>query len=126
MMRNASVTCSVVGAAADVEEVGRFAAVILDDVHRAHRQAGPVDQTADVAGQADVTQARLRGPQLGGVFFRSVAQLLQVGMAEQGVVVEGDLGVDGHARRRLSMHHQRIDLGEAAILLQIHLRQGRA
>ena len=39
----------LVGAAADVEEVRRLAAVILDDVHRAHRQAGAVDQAADVA-----------------------------------------------------------------------------
>ena len=29
-------------AAAAVEEVGRLAAVQLDDVHRGHRQAGPV------------------------------------------------------------------------------------
>ena len=29
----------LVGAAADVEEVGRLAAVVLDQVHRAHRQA---------------------------------------------------------------------------------------
>ena len=54
MMRKASVTCSLVGAAADVEEVRRLAAVQLDDVHRAHRQAGAVDQAADVAVELDV------------------------------------------------------------------------
>ena len=50
-----------VGAAADVEEVGRLAAVVLDQVHRAHRQAGAVDQAGDVAVQADVAKpARAR------------------------------------------------------------------
>jgi hypothetical protein len=58
-MRNASVTCSVFGAAADVQEVGRLAAVQLDDVHRAHRQPGAVDQAADVAVQFHVAQPRL-------------------------------------------------------------------
>ena len=47
-----------VGAAADVEEVGRLAAVQLDEVHRAHRQAGAVHQAADVA----VELARSSGP----------------------------------------------------------------
>src|SRR6056297_919131 len=36
-------------ATTDVQEVGRFATVILDDIHRAHRQSGTVDQAADVA-----------------------------------------------------------------------------
>ena len=38
-----------VGPAADVEEIGRLAAVQLDQVHGAHGQAGPVDQAADIA-----------------------------------------------------------------------------
>ena len=87
-------------AAADVEEVGRLAAVILDDVHRAHRQAGAVDQAADVAVQADVGQARLARSQLGRVLLVQIAQLLDLRMAEQGVVVERDLGVEGQHRRR--------------------------
>ena len=48
----------VVGAAADVEEVRRLAAVELDDVHRAHGEAGAVDEAADVA----VELARSSGP----------------------------------------------------------------
>ena len=44
------------GAAADVEEVGRRAAVQLDDVHRRHRQAGAVDHAADVAVELDVVE----------------------------------------------------------------------
>ena len=57
-MRNAFEHLVLVGAAADVEEVGRLAAVVLDQVHRAHRQAGAVDQAGDVAVEADVAQAR--------------------------------------------------------------------
>src|ERR1700731_3058544 len=38
----------LVGAAADVEEVGRRHAVELDDVHRGHGQAGAIDHAADV------------------------------------------------------------------------------
>ena len=37
------------GAAAHVQEVGRGAAVQLDDVHRRHGQAGAVHHAADVA-----------------------------------------------------------------------------
>ena len=59
----------LVGAAADVEEIGRLAAVVLDQVHRAHRQPRAIDQAGDVAVQADVAQAALRGPQLGRVFL---------------------------------------------------------
>ena len=57
-MRNAFEHLVLVRPAADVEEVGRLAAVVLDQVHRAHRQAGAVDQAADVAVEADVAQAR--------------------------------------------------------------------
>src|SRR5205085_303754 len=42
--------------ATDVEEVCRIAAVILDDVHCAHCQAGAIDQAADVAAEADEIQ----------------------------------------------------------------------
>ena len=63
------------GAAADVEEVGRLAAVELDDVHRRHRQAGAVDQAADVAVELDVAQVVLAGLELRRVFLVHVAQL---------------------------------------------------
>ena len=93
-MRKAFVTCSCVGAAADVEEVGRLAAVELDDVHRRHRQAGAVDQAADVAVELDVVEAELAGLDLERVFLVEVAQLDDVLVAEQRVVVEVHLGVE--------------------------------
>src|SRR5689334_934885 len=36
-------------AAADVEEVGRAGAEVLDDIHRGHGEAGAVDQAGDAA-----------------------------------------------------------------------------
>ena len=42
----------VLGAAADVEEVGRLAAGALDEVHGRHRQPGAVDHAADRAVEA--------------------------------------------------------------------------
>src|SRR5271169_152967 len=50
-----------VGAAADVEKVGRLGAVVLNDIHRSHRQARAVDHAADVAVEMDVTQIVLGG-----------------------------------------------------------------
>ena len=44
------------------------------------------------------------------------------GMAEQGVVVEGHLGVQRH-HVALGRHDQRVDLGQAAVLVQEDLAQ---
>ena len=82
------------GPAADVEEVGRLAAGALHEVHRRHRQAGAVDHAADrpvEVDEADVVAACLR---VRRILLVEVAQLLQVGVAGQGGVVEGDLRVE--------------------------------
>ena len=83
-----------VGAAADVEEVGRLAAGELDDVHGRHRQAGAVDHAADVAVELDVVEVELRGLDLERVLLVEVAQRGEVRVAEEGVVVEVHLGVE--------------------------------
>src|SRR5690606_28507273 len=83
------------GAAADVEEVGRLAAEQLDGVHGGHGQTGAVDQAADVAVELDVGQVELAGLDFGGVFFIEVAVLDDLGMAEQRIGVEVELGVQG-------------------------------
>ena len=81
-------------AAAYVEEVGRAAAGVLNDVHGGHGQAGAVDHAGDGAVELDVVERVLAGFDFERVFFGGVAQSLDVGMAEEGVVVEGDLGVE--------------------------------
>src|SRR5690606_39825309 len=68
------------GAAADVEEVRRLAADLLDRVHRRHGQTGAVDEAADVAVELDERQAVLPGLDLGRDLLAEVAQ-------------RGDLGV---------------------------------
>ena len=103
-----------VGAAADVEEVGRFAAVELDEVHRGHREAGAVDEAADVAVELDVAEARFAGAEFVRVFFGGVAELGELRVAEQGVVVEADLGVEGEQLAGLG-DDERVDLDQAAI-----------
>ena len=76
------------GAAAHVQEVGRLAAVVLDDVHGGHGQAGAVDHAADVAVELDVVEVELGGLHLERLLLVEVAQLGDVLVAEQGVVVE--------------------------------------
>jgi hypothetical protein len=83
------------GAAADVEEVGRVAAEVLDDVHRAHREAGAVDEAGDVAVERDVAQRVLRGLDFLRVFLVQVAQRDDFRVAEERVVVERHLRVEG-------------------------------
>ena len=104
------------GAAADVEEVGGLHAVELDDVHGRHGEAGAVDHAADLAVELDVVEVVLGGLDLGGVLLLDVAQLLHVLVAEEGVVVEVDLGVEAHDLAGLG-HHQRVDLQQRHVLL---------
>ena len=82
------------GAAADIEEIGRRAAIELDDVHRRHREPGAVHHAADVAVELDVVEIVLAGLELGRVLLVLVAQLRDVLVAEQRVVVEVHLGVE--------------------------------
>src|SRR5260370_8837201 len=82
-----------VGAPAHVQEVGRRAAGILDNVHRRHGQPGAVHQAGDVPVQLDVVQAVLGGLDFQRVFFVDVAQLFQVFVAEERVIFEVVLGV---------------------------------
>src|SRR5439155_2041249 len=96
-------------AAADVEEIRRLAALQLDDVHRRHGETGAVDHAADIAVQFDVGEVVFRCLDLHRLFFGEVAQLLELGMAELGIVVEADLGVE-HQELTLVRDRERIDL----------------
>ena len=81
-------------AAAYVEEVGRAAAGVLDDVHGGHRQAGAIDHAGDRAVKLDVVQRVLAGFHFKRIFFGNVAQRLDLRMAEERVVVKGHLGIE--------------------------------
>ena len=104
-----------VGPAAHVEEVGRVAAGELDDVHGGHGETGPVHHAADVAAlELDVVEVVLRGLDLERLLLVEVAQLHELGVAEERVVVEVDLGVEGDELARLR-HQERVDLDERGV-----------
>jgi hypothetical protein len=77
-----------------VEEVGGFGAGELDHVHRGHRQAGAIDDAADLPIEPDVVQPVLRRFGLARIFFGVVPQLADVRPAKERVVVELHLGVE--------------------------------
>jgi len=83
------------GAAADVEEVGGVSAALFDDVHGGHGEAGAVDHAGDVSIKADVVEIKFPGFDFAGVFFGEVAVGDDLGVAEEGVVVEIEFGVEG-------------------------------
>ncbi len=92
---------------------------MLDDVHRAHGQPGAIDEAGDVAVEGDVAEGVFRGFNLLGVLLIQVAEGDDLGMAEKGVVIEGDLGVQRqHLVRRGG--DERIDLDHRGIGLFVH------
>src|SRR5690606_915071 len=96
------------GATAHVQEVGRLAAKQLDGVHGRHGQAGAVHQAANVAVQADVGQVELGGLDFSRIFFVQVTVGHDLGVAEQCVGVEVELGVQRH-QVALTVAVQRVD-----------------
>src|SRR5580704_14112896 len=95
--------------AADVEKIGRVAAMQFDDVHRRHRQPRAVDHAADVAFELDVIESMLAG--------------LDIGMAEESVVVKPHLGVERQELAR-TRDYQRVDLGDRGVELAKGLVEG--
>ena len=106
----------LVGAASDVEKVGRLAADVFDRVHGGHGQPGPVDQAADRPVELDVAEPRLLGRHLGRVLLGFIAHRCDIRMAEQGVVVEGHLPIEGHYLARAG-DDQRVDLDQVGVEL---------
>ena len=102
-------------AAAGVEEVGRLAARLGDDVERRHHEPGAVAEDADVAVELHVGQPALLGHLLLRVLAAGVAQLGVLGMAEQAVPVERDLGVE-RLHLALGGDDHRVDLDEHRLL----------
>ena len=110
------------GAAADVQEVRRLAAVQLDEIHRRHGEARAVHHAGDVAIQRDVVEVVLGRAALHRIFLRGVAQLRKLRLAEQRVRIDVDLGIERHELAGLR-DDERIHLDEARVLLLIQLRR---
>ena len=114
MMRRAAATLSAWAPAADVQKVGRLAAVQLGDVHGGHGQPGAVDHAADLAIQLDVAQAMAAGFLLLGRLLVGVAHLGQLKVAEERIVVQQHLAIHGQ-ELALAGDHQGVDLGQRGI-----------
>ena len=99
-------------------KLAALTADLVDDVERAHRQAGAVGDDADDAVEADVLQALLLRQLLAGVDLGVVLVLLPLGVAEGRVVVEGDLGVE-RVHLAVGREDQRVDLGEVAVAFDV-------
>ncbi len=105
------------GAAADVEEVGGLAALLLDQVERVHHQAGAVADDADVAVEVDVGEPAPLRLHLEGVVAGATVvaggvrgQLLgERAVAVVGVLVDLELAVGGD-ELTVRGEHQRVDL----------------
>jgi hypothetical protein len=95
MILKAAVTWSFEAPPPTSRKLAGVAAVVLDDVHRAHGEAGAVDQAADVAVERDVVEASTCEASIsfGSSSSRS-RERRRSRMAEEGVVVERHLGVE--------------------------------
>src|SRR5690606_16707470 len=108
------------GAAADVEEVRwldptvRLAGV-GDDVERAHDEPCAVADDAHRTIELDVVEVVLLGLRLERVRRGGVLELGVLRVTERGVVVEGDLAVEGDDLTVLGQH-ERVDLDERRVL----------
>ena len=80
-------------AAADVEEIGRFTAVQLDQVHGRHGQSGAVDHAGDVAVERDVIETVFVRAAFFDLFLIRVTQLGEQLLTVERVVVQVDLAV---------------------------------
>ena len=91
----------------------------LDQVHGAHGETGPVDEASDVAVERHVAEPELLGPKLSRVLFGGIEHLRNTLLARERVVVEVELGVDGHEPPfRGRGRHQGVDLGQAGVGLE--------
>jgi hypothetical protein len=111
------------GATADIEEVRRRTPNLVDHVAGAHRQPGPVGDDPHVTVETHILQAlRARQP-LPLVELVDVTELLPLGMAEGGVVVQGHLGIQG-VNLPLRCQDQRVDLDQVGVTLHIAAVEG--
>merc|ERR1719422_812791 len=79
--------------ASNIQEVGGFSSVQLDDVHGGHGEAGTIDQTPDVPVQLDVVEAVLGSLHLPGVRLGRVLHLKYMFLSEGSIVIKSKLGI---------------------------------
>src|SRR5690606_29255177 len=114
-------------AATDIEEVGRlYSAEVLSGVGHyvqcGHHQPGAVADDANGTVQLDVVEVLGLGGLLQGVGRRLVLPRLVVGVAEAGVAVQRDLGVEAE-HSPIHGTGERVHLDEGRVLRDERLPQ---
>src|SRR5690606_36595655 len=104
------------GAAANVEEVCRLAAVQLDDIHRRHGETCAVHHAADIAIELDVAEIVLRRFPLGRILFVPIAQLGNILVPVKRVVIEVHLRIQ-RDHIAATGHDQRVDFNKARVCI---------
>ncbi len=61
-----------VGAAPDIEEIGRLTAIELDDIHGRHREPRAIDHAADRAVELHIGKPKIGGLDLGRVLLVNI------------------------------------------------------
>src|SRR5690606_18755438 len=87
-----------------------------------HGQTCTVHQAADVAVQLDVGQVVLAGFNFSRIFFSQVTESHDIGVTEQSVAVEVELGVQSDDVARAGQD-QRVDLGQFSVGFGVALVQ---
>ena len=103
-----------------VEEVGRAATGVLDNVHGRHGETGTVHQTGDVAIEADVVQRELGGGDFTRIFLGLVTHRDDGGLTVESVVVEVELRVEGE-EFALVGDDERVDLDHGTVAVDEQL-----
>ena len=108
-------------AAAHIKKIRRAAAGILNNVHRRHGQACAIHHAGNRAVQLDVIERVFAGFHFQRVFFGRVAQHLDLGVAKDRVVVEGNLRVQREELvvlcrdERIDLHQRGVGLDEGLV-----------
>ena len=82
------------GTAADIEKIGRLAAVQLDEIHRRHGEAGAIDHAADIAVELYVVEIIAGRRQFARILLALVAQVRDIRLAIERVVIEVHFSVE--------------------------------
>ena len=111
------------GAAAHVQEVGRFAPVELDDIHGRHGKTCAVDHAGNIAVQRHIVEIVLGRLRFQRIVLADIAHGFQPGLAEQRVIVAVELAIEGDQITR-AVDDQRIQLDQAHVALIEQIEHG--
>jgi hypothetical protein len=104
---------------------------VLDHVHGGHGQTRAVDDAADLTLEANVAEVVLGGLGLARIALRGVVHVGDAGPAEQGVVVERHLGIEGQHPvvlgddQRVDLQHGAVAIAERPVGVHDGLHRGR-